>query len=56
MSERGPYRRLELWFLRDLSNLDRAALFSLYGIFGLQTTVEQQRAFRKILTDSQTSC
>jgi hypothetical protein len=51
MSEPDPYHRLELWFMRDLSRMERASLFRLYGISHLDTRMEQQRAFRKILDD-----
>ena len=45
-------RRLELWFMRDLIGPDRASLFLLFGISGLTTQAEQQREFRKILSDA----
>lgn len=52
MSDDNPWHRLELWFMRDLSGMERAHLFRLYGISHLYTRAEQQAAFRKILADA----
>jgi hypothetical protein len=52
MSDENPWHRLELWFMRDLSRMERASLFRLYGISHLDTRMAQQAAFRKILDDA----
>lgn len=51
---KDAYHRLELWFMRDLSELDRMSLFRLYGISHLYTRMEQQKTFRNILDDGRT--
>lgn len=50
MSE-STRHRLELWFMRDLRDFDRAPLFLLFGITHPGSNLEQQKAFKKILDD-----
>ena len=47
-----PHYLLVLWFMRDLTDSDRASLLRIYGKADLETRHEQQQAFRRILLDA----